>query len=428
MNLRHRIVAAVTAAATLTPLARAADWPGFRGPNHDGISAETVAWPKTVKPVFKVPVGEGFGTMAVAGNKVFLTAEGGGQEALLALDANTGERKWHHVLGRSIYEQQGGNGPRTTPATDGKLVVAYSTHLNLVACDAETGKVAWQHDVQAEFNGRSQMTGGIQKWGNASSPVIDGDRVFVYGGGAGSTFLAFDKATGKLAWKAGDEKITHASPTVATIHGVRQVIFFCQSGLVSVDAATGAELWKFPHKYNVSTASTPVVGGKDNDVVYCSAGYKVGAAAAKIAKDADKFTATALWRNTDEHELANHWTSCVYKDGFLYGIFGFKQYGQAPLKCVNLESGKVMWEKPGFGPGGTVLAGDTLIATGDKGQVAFVKATPEGYHATGGANLVEGKVWNAAIVANGKLYVRSTKQNGNSKEQGWLVCLDVAGK
>lgn len=426
MNLRIFTTAALIVSAAFA--ARGADWTAFRGPNHDGTTDEKVAWPKTPKQVFKVPVGEGFGTVAVAEGKVFLTAEGGGQEALLALDANTGEGKWHHVMGRSIYEGQGGNGPRTTPATDGKVVVAYGTWFNLVACNVQTGKVAWQHDVAREF-GSQARTGGIEKWGNASSPVIDGDRVFVYGGGAGSTFLAFEKGSGKLAWKSGDEKIAHASPTVATIGGVRQIIFFCQSGLVSLDTASGKELWRFPHKFNVSTASTPVVGGKDGDVVYCSAGYKVGAAAAKISKEGDKFTATAIWRNTDEHELVNHWTSCVYKDGFLYGIFGFKLFGNAPLKCVNLESGKVMWEKPGFGPGGTILTGDTLVVQGDKGQVAFVRATPEGYQATGGAELLTGgKCWNAAVVSNGKLYARSTKPNGTNKEQGYLICVDVGAK
>ena len=139
---------------------------------------------------------------------------------------------------------------------------------------------------------------------------------------------------------------------------------------------------------------------------------------------------TEMWRNTDPHAIVNHWTSSVYKDGYLYGIYGFKKYNpgdKAPLKCVELATGKVMWEKPGFGPGGTILCGDTLVVQGDEGQVALVKATPEGYQAVGGAVLLENaKCWNAAVVSNGRLYARSTRTS--AKGMGAVVCVDVAAK
>lgn len=283
----------------------AGEWTSFRGPNHDGTIDEKIAWPKPgPRLVWKVPVGEGFGTVVTSGGKVFLTAEGGGQEALLALDAATGAAKWHVVLGRSIYEGSGGNGPRTTPAVDGKLVYAVSTFLKLAAVDAETGKLAWGHDLAGEFGGKSQLgESDIKAWGNAASPVVDGNAVFVYGGGDGQTFLAFDKATGKLLWKSGSEKITHAGPTVATIGGVRQVLFLTKAGVISLSCEDGKELWRYPFKFSTSTASTPIVAG---DVVYCSAGYGVGAGAARVTKNGNKFTATEVWRNTDPDKLVNH--------------------------------------------------------------------------------------------------------------------------
>lgn len=409
-------------------LAQAADWTEFRGPNHDGTTDEKVAWPKGgARQIFKVPVGEGFGTMAVAGGKVYLTSEGGGQEALLALDAATGAAKWHFVIGQSIYENQGGNGPRTTPAVDGKLVYAMGTKLNLICVNTETGKLVWSHDLVKEFGGKSQISSrDIQAWGNAASPVIDSKNVLVYGGGNGQTFIAFDKETGKVAWKTGNEQITHASPAVATILGVRQIIYFTKFGLVSLATADGKELWRYPFKFSTAAASTPVVG---DDMVYVTGGYDMGAAAAKITKEGDKFKATQFWRNAEEQTLAQHWSSSVYKDGYLYGIFGYAKQGVAPLKCVELASGKVVWEKTGFGFGGTILAGDTLVVQGDAGQIAFVKATPEAYTPEGGAVVIDtGKCWNMAVVSNGRLYTRSTKKNQNNKEQGYLVCLDVSGK
>jgi outer membrane protein assembly factor BamB len=426
MHRRRFCAAAVLIAGFATVCV--ADWTSFRGPNFNGITDEKVAWPSGgPRQLWKVPCGEGFGTMAVANGKVFVTAEGGGQEALLALDAKDGSAKWHYVIGRTIYERQGGNGPRTTPAVDGKLVFAYGTFLNLVCCDAESGKFLWGHEVAKEFGGDPELSANdIKSWGNAASPVFDDKCVFVYGGGNGQSFIAFDKQSGNVVWKTGNEHLTHSSPTIATIHGVRQIIFLTKSGLVSLATADGKELWRFPFKFNISTASSPVVSGKDGDVVYCTAGYKVGAAAARIIKDGERFTATQIWRNDDAQLLAQHWSSSVYKDGYLYGIFGWARPGDAPLKCVELESGKVMWEKPGFGFGGTILAGDTLVVQGSTGQVAFVKPTPQGYQAVGGGNVFQNaKCWNAAVVSNGRLYARTTKGQ-NSRESGSIICLDVS--
>ena len=93
------------------------------------------------------------------------------------------------------------------------------------------------------------------------------------GGGAGQSLLAFEKATGKVVWKTGTETSTHATPVVADIHGVRQVIFFTRDGLVSLECTKGAQLWKQSYKFAVSTAASPIVSG---DLIFCSAGYGVG--------------------------------------------------------------------------------------------------------------------------------------------------------
>jgi outer membrane protein assembly factor BamB len=165
---------------------------------------------------------------------------------------------------------------------------------------------------------------------------------------AGESFLAFNKSDGKLAWKSGSEKITHATPTPATIHGVSQVIFFTQAGLVSVRAEDGKEMWRFAHRFNTSTASSPIVGGKDGDIVFCAAATASAAPRARSARAATRFTATKLWGSDGEYEL--HWTTPVYHDGHLYGIFGHRQLGKGPLKCVELETGKRSGPNPASDP------------------------------------------------------------------------------
>src|SRR5438128_206197 len=162
--MRRSGIFAFAVAVTAASVSRA-EWNSFRGPNHDGTSDEKIAW-HSAKPLWKVPVGPGFGSMACGAGKVFLTAEGGGQEALLALDEKTGAHKWDFVIGRSIYESQGGDGPRTTPSVDGDLVYALGTFLNLVCVNADTGKPVWSHEITKEFAG--PIEGAIKSWGNAA--------------------------------------------------------------------------------------------------------------------------------------------------------------------------------------------------------------------------------------------------------------------
>jgi outer membrane protein assembly factor BamB len=200
-------------------------------------------------------------------------------------------------------------------------------------------------------------------------------------------------------WKSQDEKITHATPVLATIHGVRQVIFFAQSGLVAVRTSDGKALWRFPFRYSVSTAASAVVA---DDMVYCSAGYGVGGGACKITKSGNEFKATELWKISGDKKVANHWS--------------FKEYGKGPLKCVVMATGQVKWEQSGFGAGQVILAKDRVIALTDAGEVVVVAADCNEYKELARTKAVTGKCWSTPALANGRLYVRSTKEG---------ACFDV---
>jgi outer membrane protein assembly factor BamB len=390
----------------------AADWPQYRGPKHDGSTAETdiaARWPKgEPKVLWKKPMGNAFGSFAVAGDKAYLFMERDGKEVTVALNPDTGDELWATPIDKTIFEKQGGNGPRTTPTIDGERVYVFGTYFKLSCLNAADGKVVWQKNLAAEHTAQTIDNRTIKSWGNAMSPLIVGELVIVSGGGAGQTFLAFNKSDGKLAWKTGDEKVTHATPTLAKLHGEEQVIFFVQSGLVSLRPADGKELWRFAHPFKTATASSPIVGGKAGDVVYCSAGYGVGAAACRVSRDGDRFTATPLWA---DGEYMNHWTTPVHAGGYLYGIFGHNQRGTAPLKCVDIETGKETWSKDGFGSGGgTILVDGHVLVQGDKGELTLVEAKPDAYKQVGRFQVLGGKCWTMAIYVNGRIYARSDKE------------------
>jgi outer membrane protein assembly factor BamB len=401
----------------------AADWPQYRGLNHDGKSSESIEpWGRQGPQVaWKVPTPTGFSSFSVSQGRAFTLVQrdlgGASREVCLALDARTGQRLWEQPVGVAKYDgggdsgtsnNKGGDGPRSTPSVDGEAVYVLSAQLYLACLDAATGEERWSRDIIREFEGRNI------NWQSAASPLIDGDLIFVAGGGPDQSLLAFNKTTGEVVWKTGDERMTHATPTVATIHGVRQVIFFMQSGLVAVEAASGKPLWRYAFPYRVSTAASPVVG---DDIVYCSAGYSVGAAAVRITRSGEKLAATELWRLRGDRPVANHWSTPVYHEGHLYGMFSFKNYGDGPVKCVELKTGKVKWEQKGFGPGNVILAGNRLLALGDAGQLVLIEAAPDGYRELARADILKGKCWSTPVLSDGRVYARSTIEG---------VCLEVA--
>lgn len=394
-------------------MAGAADWPQYRGPQQDGISTETInlTWGAAgPKVAWKVPTETGFSSFSISGNKVFTQVARKGQEQCVALDAATGRELWAAEIGPGKYpkggdagapDNKGGDGPRSTPTVSDGCVYILSPLLVLYCFDATSGKKLWSHDIIQENAGQNIH------WNNAASPVVDGDLVFMAGGGPGQALLAFNKKSGQLAWKAHDETMTHSTPVAATILGERQVIFYLKSGLLSVSTKDGKALWRFPFEFKTSAAISPVVAG---DIVYCSAGYGAGGGACKITKNGKGFTATELWKIPGDKQVANHWSTPVYKDGHLYGMFSFKKWGTGPLKCVELATGKIMWEQPDFGAGNVILVNDKLVALTDKGQVVIVDPTPAAYKETARFQAVTGKCWSTPAFSNGRIYVRSTQE------------------
>ena len=184
-----------------------------------------------------------------------------------------------------------------------------------------------------------------------------------------------------------------------------QVVFYVQSGLVSCDVETGAELWRTEYPFRISSAASPVVY---EDMVYVSAGYGVGAGVFRIGHDGEEFVPELMWQL--RNKLMNHWSTPVVKDGYLYGMFSFKKYGDGPLKCVEMATGEERWSEDGYGPGNCIIVGDKVVALTDYGEVVVVEATPEAYRELARAELLDGKCWSSPAFADGQVYVRSTRE------------------
>jgi outer membrane protein assembly factor BamB len=402
----------------------AGDWSQYRGPDGAGISTEKIstAWPAGgPKLLWRVETPAGFSSFALGGGKAFTiisrNVDGRLAEVCLALDADSGKELWAAPTGIAKYRgggesgaegNKGGDGPRSTPAVGAGRVYVYSSDMVLHCLDAATGKSIWKKDIIREFDGKNIG------WNSAMSPLADQGLVYVAGGGPGRSLLAFRQDSGELAWKSGDALMTHASPVLTSVDGVRQVVFLMQSGLVAVDASKGTPLWQFPFPHRVCTACSPVVAG---DVAACTAGYDIGGAACRVSRNGTSFQAGQLWRVTGNSAVAGLWSTPVQRDGYLYGMISFKQFGRGPLKCVDLKTGEVKWAQPGFGAGQVLLAANGLLALADDGHLVLVEPNPAAYKELARFKALAGKCWSTPALSQGRLYVRSTKEG---------ACFDLA--
>jgi outer membrane protein assembly factor BamB len=388
------------------------DWSQYRGSNGTGRSSDSLPspdWQSGPNVIWKKDTALGFSSFAAYDDTVYtLVGEKAGKqlrEFCVALDATTGEKRWSRALnnvklhgggGAGAKDNKGGDGPRSTPAYSDEHVYVYDASMNLHCLSAADGSVVWKHDILEEFNGRNI------RWQNGTSPVISGDLVFIAGGGKNKSMMAFKKKDGSLYWSKGDETMTHATPIVAELNGTRQIIFFMQSGLISLAPETGKENWRVAYDWRTSSAASPIV---DGDKVYCSAGYGVGAGLFQVSKSGE---VTSKWRK--KNRLMNHWSTPVLRDGYLYGMFGFKKYASGPLQCIELATGEIQWSERGFGQGNLILVGDKLIALSDSGELAIVKASPDSYVELARAKVLSGKCWSTPAYHDGKVFVRSTEE------------------
>lgn len=187
-----------TGAAT----ALAGEWPQWRGPNRDDVSKETgllKSWPANgpKRAWVNEDAGLGYSGFAVVGGKLYTLGLYDTDEKVICLDAATGKKLWDTTIG-SIYNNNWGNGPRSTPTVAGGMVYALGANGDLACLNADTGKKVWDKSLTKDFGGK------LQSWGYTESPLVDGDQVVVTPGGKEGAIVALDIKNGAVKWKASD--------------------------------------------------------------------------------------------------------------------------------------------------------------------------------------------------------------------------------
>ena len=386
--------------------ARGESWPEYRGPRHDGISRETILTDWNAHPpklLWRKPLDPALSSLSIQDGRVYTQvrrrAGGAEREFCVALDAETGAELWAADVGKAEYPHGGvgsDDGPRSTPSVRDGRVFVFSSYLRLVCLDAATGVEQWRLDMVEEFGSH------VIAWENAASPLLVGDLILANSNARSAALLAVRQEDGSVVWRLHDERMTQATPVTATWDGVPQVVFFAQSGMVSVRPENGELLWRYSFPYSVSTAASPVVaeGG-----IYCSAAYGKGAGFARITRDGDAFTASQVWRTPGDN--MNHWATPVYYQGHFYGIYG---QNSVRLECLEAETGATQWVQGGVGRGGVLMVSDHLLVLTEQGEIRLVRPNPGQYDEVARFSAVNGKCWNVPAFSNGRLYVRSTTE------------------
>lgn len=380
-------------------LALLGDWPQFLGPTRNGVSTETVNFPPVM--LWRKDAGEGFAAPVVSNGKVIFFYRSNGKEIIDCLDAVSGSKVWSFDYPTTYRDDFGfDEGPRSAPAVADGAVFTFGAQGVLTAVEFATGKKRWSVETGKQF--------GVKKgwFGAAGSPLVEGGKVLVDVGGAGAGIVAFDAKTGAVVWKATNDEASYSSPTVATIGGARHALFFTRAGLVDLDPANGQVRFSFPFRSrssaSVNAAATPLVVGNQ---VFVSASYGTGAALLEVNGSEYK----KVWANDDS--MSNHYSTCVYRDGYLYGFHGRQEDGQA-LRCVQWKTGKVMWNVEGYGAGTVTLAGDRLLILRESGELVLAPAAPDGFHPAAHAGILSKVVRAYPALAEGRFYARDEKSLG----------------
>jgi outer membrane protein assembly factor BamB len=390
-------------------------WPQFLGPDRNGISQETgllETWPTDgPKQVWRIKGGVGMSGLVISRGKLITMLQDKTKQSVVALEALTGKQLWKTEIGPRYRNSQGA-GPRATPTIVGDMVYTFSGEGILTALKFGDGSVVWQHNTLKVLGGKPAS------YGMACSPLVVDGRVIVTVGAPDATVVAYDRVTGKLVWKSGTDRAGYSSPAFLKIGGVQQLVVFTGQSLLGIGHKDGKSLWRYPYKTTFDcNIATPI---SYQDKVFISSGENHGCVLLRLKQVGGIFKVAEVWKSQGTTSvMRNGWQTSILWGGHLYGL---DNVGPASLvthlSCVDIATGRRLWQKKRFGNGNLIAADGKLIFTTMKGDLVFVRITPEGYKEIGRSKVI-GKTRQGPALANGRLYLRDDSE---------IVCLDVRKK
>lgn len=416
MDARARILVAV-GMVLLFVTALDADWPGFRGPKGLGVSSESdvpdkwsakenVAW-KTKLP------GNGTSSPVVWKERVYVTCYSdygligskfkgkSGDVAklrrhLVCVDKKTGNILWQKEVGTKLpendfnqYIKEHGYAS-STPVTDGERVYVFFGRTGVLAFDMD-GKQLWHTEVGEYLN----------SWGSASSPILYRDLVLVNAAVESGSLVALDKKTGNRVWRVRGLRDCWSTPVLVELpDGKHEVIVSTPGMLVGIDPDKGEKLWSCDVTNTATASSTPVARSGVIYAMVASFGERV-VVAVKAGGRGDVSKTHVLWKQPKAG--ANH-TSPVLVGDRLYSVSG-------QVTCLNTETGQLIYQQRLYDTKmeyvSPVAVGDKIIAF-TRHSGAYVFSTGDQFKQLAHNDLGDDSIFNASpAIAGGQIFIRS---------------------
>ena len=370
-------------------------WPQFLGPQRNGMSTEknlNTDWKKAPpKVLWKVPLGDGFSSFAIVGDRAFTLCERAKRSLVVCLDCGNGKELWAQDVAQGyVDKQKQGIGPRSTPRYhDGRLYCLLPMG-ELVCVSALDGKIIWSAD-QFKDTGAVNPAGAPLYWGVAISPFVEGDLVIVQPGGKNNNSVAaYHKDTGKLVWTAGNDPAAYGSPLAVTIGGTRQLIVPTGQSVLGIEPTKGTVLWRYPMgRENNTTCATPVW---TDGVLWVSAAYGVGSGVLEINGQGGAWTVKEKWR--DKKNLQTLYSNAMIVDGYVYACHG--DIGAVFMKCLDFKTGEIKWERRLDNRHWLLAFDGHILSWNETGTLQLFDAKPEAYEVKAELpNLLTRKSWAA---------------------------------
>jgi outer membrane protein assembly factor BamB len=375
------------------------DWNQWRGPDRDGAVGGT-EWPEGLDGLerqWRIELGKGYPGPIVAGDRVFFVDSATAETvAVRALDRDSGNELWKTEWPGSgkvpFFAAANGDWVRSTPAFDGKTLFVGDMQEVLVALDGDTGEVRWKVDVPARFGT------GVPDFGFASSPLLDGDHVYVQ---AANSLVKLSKKDGSTTWRAleSSDEIqasgAFSSPIFATLHGVRQLVVQTRHTLFGVDPESGRELWKQPvPSFRGMNILTPAIHG---DAIFTSP-YRQKSFLYTVQKNGDDWSVGETWTNP----ATAYMSSPVVIDGHAY-----VHLGNGRVDCIELATGESKWRSESFGKYWSMtFQGDKILALSENGSLYLMRADPAGFALLDQRDVSDQESWGYLAVSGDQVFVR----------------------
>jgi outer membrane protein assembly factor BamB len=429
-------------AITACGISTADDWPRWMGPSGDGVYAEpgVVSELPTggLKVKWRAPIAGGYSGPSVWGNRVYLfdyrktagdivnnpgqRAELQGSERLLCVDSASGKTLWKFEYD-CPYSISYPAGPRCTPTvdiggpSDPGRVYLLGSEGDLHCLNATTGKMIWKRSFKNDYKA------AVPIWGFSAHPLVDGDLVYCMVGGPGQTVVAFDKMTGEERWKAlSASAVGYCPPSVTTFAGVKQLIVWHADAIVSLELATGKQLWQVDIKPEFDMAITQPQ--REGNLMYAS-GIRNHSVLFEL--DETKPAVTELWRGEPKESVYCANSTPLIRGGVIYGT----DCNEGCLVAVDTKTGKRLWtsflptkpdEKRRLNHGTAFVTrlgdSDDYLLMSENGDLIHAKLTASGYEEHWRFHVLEptgeafGRdvVWSHPAYADGVAYIRNDKE------------------